>query len=242
MSKSAELSRKEIKQPDQFQVVAGEAASWMTGHRRQTLLVVGAVAALLVAAIAFLAVRERRSTAAATLLSELYRTSGAEISAVPLPGVPGPFFPSDGARQQAVVAAADRLLAEAPGTSQAALAALAKGDALLRLAQYEPSIAAYQLYLSTARRNDSFRFAALEGLALAAEGKGDSEGALAGWVRLGGEVTAQADRADLERARLLAAAGKADEARTLLAAFGDNHKGSMLTGEAAERLAKLGGR
>jgi tetratricopeptide (TPR) repeat protein len=242
MSKSAELSRKEIKQPDQFQVVAGEAASWMTGHRRQTLLVVGVAAVVLVSAIAFLSVRERRTVTAGALLSDLYRTSGAEISAVPLPGVAGPFFPSDAARQQAVVVAADRLLAEAPGTTQAALAALAKGDALLRLAQYEPAIGAYQLYLSSARRNDSFRFAALEGLAQAAEGKGDTEGALAAWIRLGAEVTAQSDRADLERARLLAASGKADEARTLLGSFGDAHKSSMLTGEAAERLAKLGGK
>ena len=65
---------------------------------------------------------------------------------------------------------------------------------------------------------------------------------LAGWVRLGGEVPAQADRADLERARVLAASGRTDEARALLASFSDAHKGSMLTGEAAERLARLGGK
>jgi len=159
---------------------------------------------------------------------------------VPLPGVPGPFYPSDAARQKAVALAAEKLLAEFPGTSQASLAALAKGDALLRLGQFEPAATAYQAYLATARRNDSFRFSALEGLALAAEGKGDSEGALAGWTRLGAEVPAQADRADLEKARLLAASGKVEDARNLLSSFADVHKGSMLTGEAAERLAKLG--
>jgi tetratricopeptide (TPR) repeat protein len=205
---------------------------------------VGGVAALvvLVVAAAWISIRDRRAAGAAALLSEIYRNAGAEISTVALPGVPGPFFPSDQARQAAVARAADQLLAEYPGSTQAALAALAKGDALLRLGQFEASAAAYQLYLSTARRNDSFRFAALEGLALAAEGKGDLDGALAGWQRLATEVPAQADRADLERARLLAASGKAEEARALLASFGDVHKGSMLTGDAAERLARLGGR
>ena len=240
MSKSAELSRKEMKQPDQFQVVAGEAASWLTGHRRLAVISGGAAAVVLLAAIAFLSIRDRRSAGAAALLSEIYRTAGAEISTVPLPGVPGPFYPSDAARQKAVALAAEKLLAEFPGTSQASLAALAKGDALLRLGQFEPAAAAYQAYLATARRNDSFRFSALEGLALAAEGKGDSEGALAGWTRLGTEVPAQVDRADLEKARLLAASGKVEEARNLLSSFADVHKGSMLTGEAAERLAKLG--
>ena len=245
MSKSAELSRKEMKQPDQFQVVAGEAASWLTGHRRLAVIGGGVAAVVLLAAIAFLSIRDRRSAGAAALLSEIYRTAGAEISTVPLPGVPGPFYPSDAARQKAVALAAEKLLAEFPGTSQASLAALAKGDALLRLGQFEPAAAAYQAYLATARRNDSFRFPSSaekrkESLRRAAEGKGDSEGALAGWTRLGAEVPAQADRADLEKARLLAASGKVEEARSLLSSFADVHKGSMLTGEAAERLAKLG--
>lgn len=240
MSKSAELTRKEIKQPDQFQAVAGEAASWLTGHRRTAVIAGTVLAVVLIAAVAVSAYRERRSAGAAALLSEVYRTAGGEISAVPLPGLPGPFFPSDADRQKAVAQAAEKVLAEYPGTTQAALAALAKGDAHLRLGEFDAALAAYQVYLSTARRNDSFRFSALEGLALAAEGKGDAAGALAGWVRLGAEVPGQSDRADLERARLLASSGKVDEARALLGSFSDLHKSSMLTGEAAERLARLG--
>jgi hypothetical protein len=161
---------------------------------------------------------------------------------VPLPGLPGPFFPSDAARQKAVSLAAEKVLAEYPGTSQATLASLAEGDAHLRLGEFDAAVASYQGYLSTAKRNDSFRFSALEGLALAAEGKGDSAGAMAGWIRLGAEVPGQADRADLERARLMAATGQVAEARTLLASFSDTHKSSLLSGEAAERLAKLGGK
>jgi tetratricopeptide (TPR) repeat protein len=242
MSKSAELSRKEMKQPDQFQVVAGEAASWLTGHRRTAVIVAGGLAVALVAGVAIMTWRERRSAGAAALLSDVYRAAGGELSPVPLPGVPGPFFASDLARQKAVVQAADKVLQEYAGTSQATLAALARGDAQLRLGEHAAAVASYQAYLAAARRTDSFRFSALEGLALAAEGQGDVPGALAAWTRFGAEVPLQSDRADLERARLLAASGQVEEARTLLMSFPDAHKKSQLTGDAAERLARLGGR
>jgi hypothetical protein len=242
MSKSAEMSRKEMKGPDQFQAVAGEAASWLTGHRRTATLVGGALVVVLVAGLAISWNSERKSAGAAALLSEVYRAAGGEISPVPMPGLPGPFFATDAVRQKAVIDAANRLLNEYPGTRPAALAELAKGDAHLRLGELEAAASGYQTYLATARPTDSFRFSALQGLALVAEGKGDLEGALAGWAKLGGEVPAMSDRADLERARLLVAVNRPDEARGLLVGFGDVHKNSPLSGEASDRLARLGGR
>jgi hypothetical protein len=242
MSKSAEMSRKEMKGPDQFQVAAGEAASWLTGHRRQATVAGAVVLVLVVGGLAISWNSERKSAGAAALLSDVYRAAGGELSPVPLPGLPGPFFATEAARQQAVIDAASKVLTQYPGTRPAALAALAQGDAHLRLGQLDAAASAYQAYLSTARANDSFRFSALEGQALVAEGKGDLEGALAAWTRLGGEVPAMADRADIERARLLVAANRPDEARKLLVGFSDVHRNSMLAGEAADRLARLGGR
>jgi tetratricopeptide (TPR) repeat protein len=242
MSKSAELSRKEMKGPDQFQVAAGEAATWLTGHRRQAIAAGVVVVVLAVVAVLVSWNSERKHAGAAALLSEVYRAAGGEVSAVPLPGLPGPFFTTDELRQRAVIDAAGKLLNEYPGTRPSALAALAKGDAHLRLGELDQAAAAYQLYLTTARANDSFRFSALQGQALVAEGKGDLQGALDGWSKLGGEVPAMADRADLERARLLVALNRDDDARRLLEGFSAVHKNSPLSGEAAERLARLGGR
>ncbi len=72
-------------------------------------------------------------------------------------------------------------------------------------------------------------------------GKGNLDAAAAAFVRFGREAPAFSDRADLDRARVLAAAGKTAEAKDLLAAFGEKHKESQLTVEASERLARLGG-
>jgi len=242
MSKSAELTRKDMKQPDKFQVAAGEAAAWVTARKAQALVGVGVVAALVLAVIGGLALSDRKAKAAGAALSEVYRTAGGELSSVPLPGVQGPFFATDEARQKAVAEVAAKVVAEYAGTRPAALASLALGDARLRLGEWDAAKAAYEAYLAGAPKEDGLRFGALEGLAMAEEGKGNADAALAAWARLGAEVTAYADRADLEKARVLAAGGKVDEARKLLAGFGEAHKESILTGEAAERLAKLGGK
>ena len=241
MSKTPEMTRKDMKEPDQFQQVAGEAASWLTGHRNQSLLVAGTVAAVVLVVGVVTGLRERSAEKVGGLLSAVYQAAGGTVSAIPLPGQDGPTFPTEAARQKAVIEAAGKVIAEASGSRQAALASLAKGDAHYRLGEWDAAATAYQAYLAGADKGDAFRFGALEGLALVEEAKGSSEGALAGWSKLATELPGFADRADLERARLLAASGKAAEAKKLLAGFAEAHKGSALASEATARLGKLGG-
>ncbi len=234
------ITRKEMKEPDRFQQVATQAASWIAARRRQVIAAgVSVIGALAIAAI-LSAVQASRVARAGAAASDLLAAVGGEISAVPLPGVPGPFYPSDDARQRAVVAAADQLVAKYPRTSAAALALLAKGDAHLRLHEWDAAKAAYEKFLASADRKDSLRFGALEGIGIAEEAKGELATAGQGYERLSREAPAFADRADLDRARVLAAAGRPDEARKILAAFGEKHKESLLTGEASSQLARLG--
>ena len=243
MSKTdATITRKDMKEPDRFQQAATQAATWIQTRRRHVVIagavVVGAV--LLLAVIqATNAGREERAGAAA---ADLLATMAGEISSVPLPGVQGPFFPSDEARQRAVVDAAEKVLTAHGGTSAAQLAALALGDAHLKLREWDAAKTAYDKFLAAAPKGDSLRFGALEGLAIVHEAKGDLDAAAAAYARLASEAPAFADRADLERARVLARAGKAAEAKELLTTFGERHKESLLTAEASERLARLGAR
>ena len=198
------LTRKDMKEPDKFQQAATQAASWIAARRKHVVL----AGALVVAAVVVLAIlkastdaREERAGQAA---SQLLATVGGEISPVPLPGLPGPFFPSDEARQHAVVESAQGVLAAHPGTGAAQLAALALGDAQSRLRAWDDAKAAYE--------------------------------------RMGREAPAFGDRADLERARVLARAGKTGDAKAILTAFGEQHKSSLLTADASQLLARLGGK
>jgi len=241
MSKSDVITRKDMKEPDRFQRGAAQATAWLASRRRN-VVAYGAVAVGVVAAVAvFAALEGRKQEEAGAAAADLLEVMGGEVSAVPLPGLPGPFYPSEEARQRAIIASAGAVAEKFPGTGAAVLAALAKGDAHLRLGEWDEAKAAHERFLGIAEKGDSLRFGALEGVGLAEEGKGNLEGAAKAYERLGQEAPAFADRADLDRARVLAAAGKADEARKILSGFGEKHADSLLTPEAAQRLARLGG-
>ncbi len=242
MSKTPVMTRRDMKEPDRFQQSASQAASWMAARKKHVVAAGAAVLGVLLVVAVLSAVQTSRAAKAGAAASDLLATVGGEISSVPLPGVPGPFFPSDEARQRAAMTAADRILAEYPRTSAGALAALVKGDAHLRLREWDAAKASYERFLGVADGKDSLRFGALEGIAMALEGKGDLSGAAQAYERLARESPSFADRGDLDRARVLEAAGKADDARRLLEAFSEKHKESLLAGEASSRLARLGGK
>lgn len=242
MSKSTVITRKDMKEPDKFQVAATQAASWMVS-RKKHLVVAGAVAVgVLVIAAVFTTIRAQREQAAAVAASALLSAMGGEVSSVPLPGLPGPFYPSEEARQRAILTEADRFLASHPDTRAAQLAELARGDAHYKLREWDAAATSYERYLAAAPSDDSLRFGALEGLGLVAEAKGDAAAAAKAYERMASAAPRFADRADLERARVLAGSGKAAEAKEILAAFPERHKASPLAPEAAERLARLGGK
>jgi tetratricopeptide (TPR) repeat protein len=242
MSKPEVLTRKDMKEPDKFQQAATQAAAWVSARRRHVVFAGLAAIAVVLALAVLSALQARRAERAGAAASDLLQAMGGEISPVPLPGLPGPFYASEDERQRAVVAAAERLLAEHGGTGAAHLAALAAGDAALRLREWDRAKGAYERFLADAPKDDSLRFGALEGLALAEEGKGNLDGAAQALDRMAREAPSFADRAELDRARLLARAGKTAEARQLLAGFSEKHKESLLTAEATQQLARLGGK
>ena len=236
------ISRKDMKEPDKFQQAATQAASWIASRRKHVVLAGAVVVGVAVLLAVLQTVQQGREERAGQAASQLLSTAAGEVSAVPLPGLPGPFFPSAEAKDRAIVEASQRVLAEHPGTGAALLAALSLGDAQARLRAWDDAKAAYEKYLAAAPQGDSLRFGALEGIAIAEEAKGSLDAAAAAYERLGKEAPAFADRADLERARVLARAGKVAEAKTLLSSYGEKHKDSLLTADAAQLLARLGGR
>src|SRR5512140_417426 len=150
MAKPDVLTRKDMKEPDKFQLAATQAASWIAARRRHVAYAGLAVVAVVILIAILAAVQERRETTAGAAASDLLQAMGGEISSVPLPGFPGPFYASEEARQKAVAAAADRVLSEYPGAGAGALAALAKGDAHLRLREWDDAKAAYERFLAHA--------------------------------------------------------------------------------------------
>jgi len=238
-----ELTRKEMKGPDRFQAIAGKAAALVAGHQRQIGLgVAGLVGVAILAAAAAIWQSGRAEKAGALLYRALDTLDGLVTTAQVQEAAGRPVFHSVEEQRKAVIAAADDVRREYPSSAAARTAALASGDAHLRLGEWDAAINDYQAFLKGAPADDSLRFGALEGLARALEGKGDVDGAAAAFERLGAEVSFMKGRATLERARVLAKGGKVDEARKLLASFPEGVKDPLLEAEARDRLARLGGK
>jgi hypothetical protein len=242
MSKTTVMTRKDLKEPDKFQVAATQAATWLAS-RKQHLVIAAAVAvAILIGFAGVSAYQANREAEAGKAVGTLLAAMGGQISAVPIPGEQGPFYATEDEKQRAVLQAAEGVASRYAGTGPGDLAALASADAHLKLREWDAAQKAYEGYLASAPKDDSLRFGGLEGAALAAAGKGDLDGAAKAYEKMAQEAPRFADRADLERARILAQAGKVADAKQLLAAFPERHKESLLGPAAAEQLAKLGGR
>ncbi|BDG06516.1 tetratricopeptide repeat protein [Anaeromyxobacter oryzae] len=241
MSKSTVISRKDMKEPDKFQEAATQAASWLASRKRHVMLAGGAavVVVLLVAVVSL--VQGRREAQAGAAGAELLTAVAGTVGQAPTPGAAAQTFPTEEAKQRAIVAAADKVIAQYAGTGPGDLALLSKGDAHYKLREWDGAKDAYEKFLAAAPGKDSLRFGALEGLGLVAEAKGDLDGAVKAYERMAKDAPAFADRADLERARVLEQAGKGAEAKAILTDFAKNHEKSLLAPEAAQRLAKLGG-
>jgi len=237
MSKSAhELTRREMKGPDKFQVAAAEAAEWAA--RRQKTIVAAAVAILAIVAgvIGVTSWLDARKASAGGALYHAADVASGEISSVPLPGIDRPIFPTQEAKYRAQIAAAAQVRDEHGGTRAAVTASLLEGSARLALKEWDAAAAAFQHYLSEAPASDELRFGAFDGLARAQEAKGDLAAAAKTWEQAAG-IAFFKDRATLERARVLAKAGNADEAKKALESV---PKDGPLAAEAQERLSRLG--
>jgi Tetratricopeptide repeat-like domain len=205
MSKhAAELTRKDMKAPDAFQSAAARAAAWISGKQKAIVAAVLFALVVVAAVLGGMAWWESRKDAAGALLYRALDDADGQISSVPLPGVTVPIFPSTEAQYRAVLGQTDELRKRYPSTEAAHTGALAAAAANLRLGTWDAAIADYESYLAKASPKDTLSFLAVEGIARAREAKGDVPGALAALEKLQAETASRADRAALERARLLA--------------------------------------
>lgn len=237
---ASELTRKDMKAPDAFQVTAGKAAGWATTHQKQIVWGVVAALGVLALGIGVNAWLDSRKNAAGGALYAVLADADGQISSVPLPGAVGPIFPTPEAQQRAVLARTEELRRDYGSTEAARTGGLAAAAAQMRLGAFDLAIAEYEGYLAKSSPKDSLAFVAIEGIGYAKEAKGDAAGAIAAFERLQSQVPARADRAVIERARILARSGKVDEARKLLQSFPQEFKESQLRPEADKLLAGLG--
>jgi len=227
------LDRKELKKPDEFQVVAGKAMAWVMAHQKPVLAGVIALAVAIVgtwAASAYVASRERKAgaeLAAALELSSRPLASEAQGQA----GVET--FPSREARQKATLEALEKVRADYPRSTAAETAQAQIGFLQLKGGDAKAAQAALQDFLDHASRSHPLRPPAQEslGYALEAQGKLDeAAGAFAALARDGAP-----ERAAFQEARIALLAGK-PEAKQQLEQVGKEYPKEPVALEANMRL------
>jgi tetratricopeptide (TPR) repeat protein len=242
MSNPSAISRKDMREPDRFQVVANQAAAWVAARKKLVATVGGIAVVAIVAVGVVLGIQNRQLEISGQATSGLLAIASAQVIDPAPKDSKEQTFPTEEAKNKAIVAEADKVLAAHGVVKGTLLAVMLKGDAHLALKEWDAAAAQFNRYLTEAPADDSLRFSALENLGLVAEQKGDLAGALAAYQRLAKEAPPFADRADLDQARVLVLQGKAEEAKQLLTKFGDNHPKSLLSREATQELQKLGGK
>ncbi len=236
--------KQELKQPDAFQKVGGEASTWLI--HQQKLVIIGVVAVLLVGAaigvVSYLGGRgeERASSELGAALAVLGRPVTDQVEKNPDP-LAGPTYKTAKEKDEALIKALSELRSAHPGTRAAVTAALPLGEAQLRQGQADEALASLGDYLKDSPADEPLRPTALEGRGYAYEAKGNLNEALAAFEQLSRE-----NKTDFlngmglyHRARILELQGKKEEAAKQFSEIPSAATNTSAARLATERMAVL---
>jgi len=217
-AKRLKVRRKDLRKPDEFETLTGQAVDWAQTHRS---FVIGAGAVVVAVALVALGVgrwRASRNESAAIA----FATAQASFEA-------GQFGPAG----QGFMQAAE----DYPGTPFGRLAKLYRAHALARQGESSDAATAYGEYLAGTPDTEYLRQEGLFGLGHAKEASGDAAGALDAFTQAGALNGPYRTDALLGVARLQDAAGHAAEARAiydvLLKDAADDELKALLTAKLA---------
>jgi tetratricopeptide (TPR) repeat protein len=252
------ISKKELRQPDEFVSFWTHAAEWTAkfAQERRQPLIIGAtmLGTVIIGSIVFSVVSEGRAARATETLSRIEHIATAELRPeTPAPSADGtsppqiddglPHYKTDKERNEATLKELDAFLA-GPRNALTSQARLERGPILLSLNRAPEAITTYEAVLAD-KPDDRLRFLAREGLGYAQEQKGDLEAAAATFAKLSDDVAVfksgdfYKDRALYHRARISAVRGNADEARKLYKEVLEKNPTTSLRDEITNRLAVL---
>jgi hypothetical protein len=228
------IDRKQLKRPDEFQMIAGQAMGWMVARRR---LLLGAAGGIVVAALIVWGIsswRSSRETEAGAALAEAL-----ELQSRPIAGE-GPAepdqqtFPSKEEREKAVLAALEKVRSDHRGTTAGQTAMAELGFHKLKSGDAAGAQEDLQEFLDRSAKPHPLRPFAQESLGYALEAQGKLDEARAAFEKLR-EMDLVA-RADYQVARLALVQGKGDAKQQLERVAKDHPKDLAVVREANERL------
>lgn len=242
---SDKLSRKELKQPDAFQVAGAQASSWFQERQKAIAIAVAVVilGGLGIGLLSYLS--DRGEVQAAKDMGEamkpMSRQVDANAAAANTEEGQEPPFKSQTEKDQAIEKALSDFRHAHDGTRAATTAALPLAQAEFRLGKYDDALNGFEEFLKKAASEDPMRAAALEGKGYVYEAKKDYEKALTAFEQLGRENKSDflAGMGPYHRARVLIEQGKKDDAAKELSQIPTQFPNTAAARMAQERLSSL---
>jgi hypothetical protein len=231
------LNRKELRKPDEFQLVAGRAMEWTRRRQFQILGILGAVVVLAFAAWGFTAYTNAREVRAGAALTEAVAIESRPIAGEPYLPPGAETFPSKEERTKAALAALEKVRADAPRTKAGKTALAEIGFVKQKARDFAGAAQALSDFLSQSAPGDPLRVFASETLAYALEAQGKLSESRAAFARLADEGAPA--RAAFQQARLALVEGK-PEAKQLLADVAEKYPKEPVATEAQQRIELAG--
>jgi tetratricopeptide (TPR) repeat protein len=197
-AKRVRISRKALREPDEFQTLTTRAGIWIQAHQALALGVTGVLVAVLAVVVGVGWYRNARAATAAARFQEgrtLFETGKAGEAAVVFAEVTDHYG----------------------NTPFGRIAGLYRAYALAKQDDAAGAATAYGEYLASGPPADYLRQAALNGLGHAKEASGDTAGAIQAYTEAGGLAGPYQTDALLAAARLHEAAGALEQSRALYA-------------------------
>jgi tetratricopeptide (TPR) repeat protein len=231
---SEKLDRKQLKQPDEFQVLATKAMEWTIKHQKQVVTGIVAAAVLALVGWGVAAYRGSREEKAGGALSEALELATRPLAGEVPPGTAVETFPSKEEREKATIAALRKVKDDFGGSRAAETATAQIGFHELQSGDAAAATKDLQEFLGSAGKDHPLRFVAQQSLGYALQAQGKLDEAKAAFAQL--RELGHPALADFQDARLALVQNKPD-AKTALEKFGKDYPKELeLTREANERV------
>jgi tetratricopeptide (TPR) repeat protein len=228
------IDRKQLRRPDEFQLVAGRAMGYLVAHKGAVLGALGAIVAAALIAWGLAAWRGSREAKAGAELAEALELQSRPVASEG-PSQPGQeTFPSKEEREKAVIAALEKVRADHGGSTAAQTALAEIGFHKLQGGDSAGAQKDLQDFLSAAGKDHPLRPFAQESLGYALEAQGKLDEAKAAFEKLR-DLDLPA-RADFQVARIDLIQGKPEARQQLERVAKEYPKDMDVVRAANERL------
>ena len=228
---------KELRKPDEFQIVGGRSMDFLIRHQKQLLL--AAVAFVVVVAVAWGAAawKSRSEGKAGESLAEALRVAARPVAGEGIAQPGEETFPTKADRNKAATDAFEKVRADHKGTTAAQTATLQLGFLKQQTGDAAGAVALIEEYLKAAPSGHPLRAAALESLGYAQEAQGKLAEAKDSFGKM--KDAGAPERSAFQLARIALVENK-PEAKDLLAAVAKDYPKEPVALEANQRLEVAG--